>query len=54
MLYSECCGAPAEGFTGPHGTIDSDSTDYGICPECHEHCEFVNEDEEEIVTNKSI
>ena len=31
---SECCGAPAGQFL-----------DYGICPECREHCDF--EDEEE-------
>lgn len=29
--YSDCCGA----YT--------DMTEYGICPECLEHCEFINE-----------
>ncbi len=31
---SDCCGASAI------GNGDNDSIDYGICPECHDHCEF--------------
>ena len=34
-MESDCCGA----YT--------DMTEYGICPECLEHCEFIDEDEEE-------
>lgn len=33
---SECCGAAA---------TDPIMLDYGICPECNEHCEFVEEKE---------
>ena len=35
MKVSECCGAYHEM-----------AEDYGICPDCKEHCEFVEEDEE--------
>jgi len=31
---SDCCGASAI------GNRDNDSIDYGICPECGDHCEF--------------
>lgn len=36
---STCCGAPnhSVGEDGP------DFSDIGICPECHEHCEFERE-----------
>lgn len=50
MKTSLCCGASPEAFLGPHGTIDSDSTDFGICPSCGDHCEFV--EEEELVEEK--
>lgn len=33
-MVSNCCGAPAKGI------------EYGICPECFEPCEFVDESEE--------
>jgi len=33
-LLSNCCGASSKG-----------GEDYGICPECGEHCEFINEQE---------
>ena len=33
-LLSNCCGAAAEG-----------NEDYGICPDCKEHCEFIAEEE---------
>jgi hypothetical protein len=36
MIVSNCCGAPAV----------ENSEDIGICPDCLEHCEFVDEDEE--------
>lgn len=31
--YSDCCGA------------ETNETDMGICPDCLEHCEFLNEEE---------
>lgn len=34
-MISDCCGA------------STDETDYGLCPECYEHCEFYDEDEDE-------
>ena len=36
MPYSTCCGAETE------------MTEIGICPDCLEHCDFEDEDEEEI------
>lgn len=36
MLISNCCGASAKG-----------GEDYEICSECFEHCEYIDEDEEE-------
>jgi hypothetical protein len=36
---SNCCGAL------PRGDGDNDSEDYGICPDCKEHCEYVKESE---------
>lgn len=39
MRVSECCQAPAVGA----------SEDMGICPECKEHCEYVEEEEEDPV-----
>jgi hypothetical protein len=36
MLISDCCGASANG-----------NEDYGICPDCKEHCEFYDDDNEE-------
>ena len=33
-MYSDCCGAE---------TIE---TDMGICPDCLEHCEFINQEDE--------
>ena len=34
---TDCCGVPPKG----------NSDDYGLCPCCKEHCEYVEEDEEE-------
>jgi hypothetical protein len=34
-MVSDCCGAHAEMW------------EYGLCPECMEHCEFENEDDED-------
>jgi hypothetical protein len=39
MLVSNCCGA------SNRGNGDSDYAEYGICPECKEHCEFVDDDD---------
>ena len=44
---SNCCSARPRGYLGPHGTPDSDSEDHGICPECGEHCEYIEEEEKE-------
>jgi hypothetical protein len=34
-MYSDCCGAYSE-YAG----------DIDICPDCKEHCEFINDEEE--------
>ena len=39
MKVSNCCGAV------PRSNGDCDSMDLGICPECKEHCEYVEEGE---------
>jgi hypothetical protein len=39
-LVSTCCGAQ------PISNGDNDSVDYGICPECGEYCEYIEEEEE--------
>ena len=36
MPFSTCCGA------------ETDMTEIGICPECLEHCDFEEDEEEEI------
>ena len=41
MKVSDCCGAP------PRSNGDCDTSDYGICPDCGEHCEYVEEEETE-------
>jgi len=38
MIVSDCCGSPV---------TDPVMLDYGICPDCQDHCEFVDEEEEE-------
>lgn len=38
MKVSDCCSAPA---------TELYSEDLGICPECKEHCEFVDPDDDE-------
>lgn len=44
MSYiSDCCGA---------APTDPVMLDIGICPECKDHCEFIDEDEEETIDNK--
>ena len=34
--YSSCCGAE------PRSWGDNDTADFGICPECRDHCEYVD------------
>lgn len=34
MKLSNCCGA------APRSNGDCDTEDIGICPECHDHCEY--------------
>jgi hypothetical protein len=41
MKVSDCCGA------SPRGNGDNDTEDYGICPDCGEHCEYVDDGEDE-------
>jgi hypothetical protein len=36
MRYSTCCGA------------ETDMEEIGICPECLEHCDFEDDEEEEL------
>ena len=43
MSVSNCCGAE-DGCTSLDGPSWSD---IGICPDCREHCEFIEEDEGE-------
>ena len=31
---SDCCGA------APRSNGDCDTSDFGICPDCHDHCEY--------------
>ena len=40
MPYSTCCGA------------ETDMTEIGICPECMEHCDWEDEDEEDVEADK--
>lgn len=35
---SDCCGATA---------TDPIMLDYGICPECKDHCEYINQEEDD-------
>ena len=46
MKVSECCGASPKAILDSHGGIDNDTETYGLCPECGEHCEYVEEIEE--------
>jgi len=39
MLISNCCGA------SNRNNGDVDFSEFGICPECGEHCEFIDDDE---------
>lgn len=42
MLVSDCCGARAL------GNGDCDSEDMGICPNCLEHCSYIDETDGDI------
>ena len=35
MKISDCCGAE------PYSNGDSSTEDFGICPDCKEHCEYI-------------
>ena len=37
-MYSDCCGAYSEY-----------ADDIDICPDCKEHCEFINDEEEDYI-----
>lgn len=41
-LVSDCCGA------SPVGNGDNDLVDYGICSECREYCEYIEEEDKSI------
>ena len=41
MRVSSCCGA------APVSNGDCDTEDIGICPECHDFCDYVEEEDEE-------
>lgn len=48
-LISDCCGAEV------YSNGDCDTSDFGICPECKEHCEYIDDeeiDETELINNK--
>jgi len=50
-FVSDCCGVP------PKGNGDCDTSDFGICPECGEHCEYVDysdEDEMELTDDQKM
>ena len=34
LILSDCCGAEA------YSDGDGSTEDYGICPECHDHCTY--------------
>ncbi len=38
MLISNCCGAPNR------SNGDTDFGEFGICPDCKEHCEFIDDE----------
>lgn len=46
-MYSDCCGAEDTTING-----DSSFSDFGLCPDCLEHCEFVEEYEEELFNSE--
>jgi len=48
MKISNCCGAYSIAYSDESGAGDQSSEDLGICPDCHEHCEYIEEDEEEL------
>ena len=41
-FVSDCCGVP------PRGNGDCDTSDIGICPECGDHCEYVDMSEDDV------
>ena len=41
MKVSNCCGAAPTIF----GECDCDTMELGLCPECMDHCEYVEEEE---------
>ena len=45
MKVSSCCGVEPKCYNGPHGTPDSDSMDHGMCPECGEPCQYMDQED---------
>ncbi len=39
-LVSNCCGAPNR------SNGDTDLAEFGICPDCYEYCEFVDDSDD--------
>ena len=46
MKLSDCCGSAPRNYNN-----DCDSMDFGVCPRCGDHCEYV-EDDEELLTRE--
>ena len=42
MRISDCCGAPPK---------DPIQIDLGLCSDCHDHCEYINQEDEENSTH---
>lgn len=45
MKISNCCGAPAT------SNGDCDLEDFGICSDCGEHCEYVDDEQDDDFTD---
>jgi len=41
MKVSSCCGVPPKAILDSHGGIDNDTETFGLCPECHDHCDYI-------------
>ena len=57
MLVSNCCGK--QGYVEKFderlsGTNYYNAEDEGVCPECGEHCEYIDEEDEETIELKAI
>lgn len=48
MKVTDCCGVPA------YSNGDSDTEDIGICPDCKEHCEYIEDGESDDEINAEL